>query len=80
MKVVQLTPYNPDSKAIAERRNGWFETSFMPRRDYYVRLDASDYSVDPAVIDRFVDITPDLDRVGVPLDGRIVADHARVWA
>lgn len=141
-KVVQLKPYDPESKGIVERRNGWFETSFLPGRtftspadfnaqlqgwlenanaklvrtikarpvdlighdrarmlplppiplqlgwrervrlgrDYYVRLDASDYSVDPAAIGRIVDITADLDRVRVRLDGRVVADHARVWA
>ena len=49
-------------------------------RDYYVRLDASDYSVDPAVIGRLVDVTADLDRVRVRADGHVVADHARVWA
>ena len=27
-----------------------------------------------------VDVTADLDRVRVRLDGRLVADHARVWA
>ena len=27
-----------------------------------------------------VDVTADLERVRVRLDGRIVADHARVWA
>lgn len=141
-KVVQQRPYDPESKGIVERRNGWFETSFMPGRtftspadfnaqltdwieranarvvrtikarpvdlidndrswmlpmppiplqlgwrertrlgrDYYVRLDATDYSVDPQAIGRLVDVTADLDRVRVRLDGRIVADHARVWA
>ena len=49
-------------------------------RDYYVRLDTNDYSVDPHAIGRMVDVTADLDRVRVRLDGRIVADHARVWA
>ncbi|NYI40351.1 IS21 family transposase [Demequina lutea] len=141
-KVVQLRPYDPESKGIVERRNGWMETSFMPGRtftspadfnaqlavwlltantkvvrtinarpvdliehdrslmlplppvplqlgwrervrlgrDYYVRLDASDYSVDPNAIGRIVDVIADLDRVKVRLAGRIVADHARVWA
>ena len=141
-QVVQLKPYDPESKGIVERRNGWLETSFMPGRtfsspadfntqladwlltanakrvrtiksrpidliehdrqrmlplppiplqlgwrerirlgrDYYVRLDASDYSVDPTAIGRMVDVVADLDRVTVRLDGRIVADHARVWA
>ena len=141
-KVVQLRPYDPESKGIVERRNGWFETSFMPGRsftspqdfndqltgwlakannrkvrtvgaapvdrlgadlaamlplppvplhlgwrnrirlgrDYYVRLDTSDYSVDPHAIGRLVDVTGDLDRVKVRLDGKVIADHARVWA
>ena len=49
-------------------------------RDYYVRLDTNDYSVDPTVIGRMVDVTADLDRVRVRADGRLVADHRRVWA
>lgn len=141
-RIVQLRPRDPESKGIVERRNGYFETSFMPGRifaspadfnaqfadwleransrmvrtlrarpsdligadraamlplpaippplgwshqvrlgrDYYVRLDASDYSVDPAVIGRLVDVTADLDRVRVRAGGHLVADHARVWA
>jgi len=49
-------------------------------RDYYVRLDASDYSVDPAVIGRPIDVTADLQRVRACADGHVVADHTRVWA
>jgi hypothetical protein len=49
-------------------------------RDYYVRVDSNDYSVDPTAIGRQVTVTADLDRVRVRLDGRLVADHARVWA
>ena len=141
-RIVQLPPNDPESKGIVERRNGYFETSFMPGRsfasptdfnaqfsdwlqranqrevrtikarpidlieadrarmlalppvpphlgwrnhvrlgrDYYVRLDANDYSVDPTAIGRLVDVAGDLDRVRVRLDGRVVADHARVWA
>jgi hypothetical protein len=140
--IVQLRPRDPESKGIVERRNGYFETSFMPGRsfaspadfnaqftdwlgransrvvrtlrarpadlidadraamlplpvippplgwwhqvrlgrDYYVRLDASDYSLDPAVIGRLVEVTADLDRVRARTDGHLVADHARVWA
>ena len=114
-----------------ERRNGWFETSFMPGRsfaspadfnaqfsdwltranarvvrtikaapvdlvdadraamlplppiplhlgwrnkirlgrDYYVRLDTNDYSVDPTVIGRMVDVAADLERVRVRARG-----------
>jgi hypothetical protein len=140
--LVRLPPRDPESKGVVERRNGFFETSFMPGRDftspadfntqfcewltranarvvrtikarpvdlleadkaamlslppvapptgwtnrvrlgrdYYVRIDASDYSVDPAVIGRLVDVTADLERVQVRLEGRMVAEHARVWA
>ncbi len=141
-KLVLLPPRDPESKGIVERRNGWFETSFMPGRtfaspadfntqftdwltranarvvrtikaapmdlvdtdraamlalppiplhlgwrnkirlgrDYYVRLDTNDYSVDPTVIGRMVDVAADLERVRVRADGRIVAEHCRVWA
>jgi hypothetical protein len=144
-KLVLLPPRDPESKGIVERRNGWFETSFMPGRtftspgdfntqfsdwlvkantrvvrtlgaspgdrlqadlaamlllppiplhlgwrnrirlgrDYYVRLDTNDYSVDPTVIGQLVDVTADLERVKVRVsgpNGRIVADHPRVWA
>jgi hypothetical protein len=141
-KLVLLPPRDPESKGVVERRNGWFETSFMPARtfaspadfstqfaewletanartvrtikasplerleldraamralppvplhlgwrnrirlgrDYYVRLDTNDYSVEPSAIGRLVDVTADLDRVRVRLDGRLLADHQRVWA
>ena len=141
-RLVLLPPRDPESKGVVERRNGWFETSFMPARtftspadfteqfaswlelanartvrtikaapverleldraamaplppvplhlgwrnrvrlgrDYYVRLDTNDYSVDPSVIGRLVDVTADLDRVRVRADGRLVASHQRVWA
>ncbi len=141
-RIVLLPPRDPESKGVVERRNGWFETSFMPGRDfasphdfnaqftdwlavgnarvvrtikarpvdlleadragmlglppvplhlgwhhrirlgrdYYVRLDSSDYSVDPHAIGRFVDIHADLDWVRVRCGGRLVADHGRVWA
>lgn len=140
--LVRLKPYDPESKGIVERRNGFFETSFMPGRsfaspadfdaqftdwlakansrvvrtikarpvdlldadraamlplppvapavgwvnrvrlgrDYYVRVDSNDYSVDPNVIGRFVDVHADLARVEVRHDGRLVAAHDRVWA
>jgi hypothetical protein len=141
-KLVLLPPNDPESKGLVERRNGWFETSFMPGRsfsspadfdnqftdwltransrtvrtikaapvdlieadraamlplppiplhlgwrnrvrlgrDYYVRIDTSDYSVDPTAIGRIVEVSADLDRVKVRLEGRMVADHARAWA
>jgi len=141
-KLVLLPPKDPESKGLVERRNGWFETSFMPGRtftspvdfnthltdwlmranarvvrtikaapvelidadraamlalppiplrlgwrnkirlgrDYYVRLDTNDYSVDPTVIGRMVDVAADLERVRVRAEGRVVAEHPRVWA
>ena len=141
-KLVLLPPRDPESEGIVERRNGWFETSFMPGRsftspadfneqftdwlalanrrivrtlgaspverlatdlaamlplppiplhlgwrnrirlgrDYYVRIDTNDYSVDPRAIGRVVDVSADLVRVRVRLEGRIIADHPRLWA
>jgi transposase len=58
---------------------GWHRTARLPR-DHYVRLDGNDYSVDPAVIGRRIQITADLSRVRVTCDGRVVADHERCWA
>lgn len=49
-------------------------------RDYYVRLDTVDYSVDPRAIGRFVDVTASLDTVAVTCDGQPVARHTRSWA
>jgi transposase len=141
-KLVLLPPRDPESKGIVERRNGWFETSFMPGRsfsspqdfnsqfadwlttanervvrttkaapldllgadraamlplppmvlhlgwrnrvrlgrDYYVRVDTNDYSVDPHHIGRIVDVAADLERVRVRMDGRLIAEHERLWA
>ncbi len=45
-----------------------------------MRLDSNDYSVHPAVIGRRVEVIADLHRVRVLCDGRLVADHERVWA
>ena len=58
---------------------GWHRTARLPR-DHYVRLDGNDYSVDPAVIGRRVEVTADLHRVQVTCEGRVVADHGRCWA
>ncbi len=141
-RLVLLPPKDPESKGVVERRNGWFETSFMPGRsftgpadfngqftdwltkantrvvrtinavpadlleadraamlplppvplhlgwrnrirlgrDYYVRLDTNDYSIDPHLIGRVVDVAADLHRVRVRHEGRVVTEHDRVWA
>lgn len=130
--LVRLPPRDPESKGIVERRNQFFETSFMPGRDfaspsdfnaqfaewltranarvvrtikacpadlidadragmlplppvapavgwhnrvrlgrdYYVRVGASDYSVDPAMIGRLVDVHAGLESVQVRAEGR----------
>jgi len=141
-KVGLLPPRDPESKGLVERRNRFFETSFMPGRhfespvdfnaqftdwlvtahartvrtlkarpldllatdtaamlplppallhlgwrnhvrlgrDYYVRVDTSDYSVDPTAIGARVDVAADLDHVRVRHGGRLVAEHPRRWA
>jgi hypothetical protein len=33
-RVHQLKPHDPESKAVVERRKGFFETSFMPSRGF----------------------------------------------
>jgi transposase len=58
---------------------GW-RTSTRLARDHYVRLDSNDYSVHPSVIGRRIEVIADLHRVRVLCDGRVVADHERVWA
>jgi transposase len=58
---------------------GW-RSSTRLARDHYIRLDSNDYSVHPGVIGRRIEVTADLDRVQVFCDGKMVADHERVWA
>lgn len=69
-----MLPLPPVAPAV-----GWVNRVRLGR-DYYVRVDSCDYSVDPAVIGAFVDVTADLNRVQVHHQGRLVASHARVWA
>jgi hypothetical protein len=58
---------------------GW-RFSARLARDHYIRLDANDYSVHPAVIGRRIEVIAGLDRVRVLCDGKPVADHERAWA
>jgi transposase len=58
---------------------GW-RSSQRLARDHYVRLDSNDYSVHPSAIGRRIEVTADLHRIRVMCDGRLVADHDRVWA
>jgi len=41
-KIVLLKPYDPESKGIVERRNRYFETSFMPGRQFVSPADFND--------------------------------------
>jgi hypothetical protein len=49
-------------------------------RDYSVRVDTVDYSVDPRSIGRFVEVTASADVGTVSGDGRVVARHGRSGA
>lgn len=135
-------PRDPEAKGITERNNGYFETSFLPGRefsgpedfntqfvdwmakanarhsrrigcaptvrwstdrdamlalpptsptigwtnrvrlprDYYVRIASNDYSVDPAVVGRFVEVIADLTHVTITCAGVVVGRHQRCWA
>ncbi|UUZ44321.1 IS21 family transposase [Janibacter limosus] len=46
-------------------------------RDYYVRVASNDYSVDPGVIGRFVDVRADLSTVTICCAGQVVGAHQR---
>jgi transposase len=58
---------------------GWRQSSRLAR-DHYIRLDSNDYSVHPSVIGRRIEVAADLQRVRVHCDGRLVAEHERIWA
>ena len=58
---------------------GW-RASTRLARDHYVRIDSNDYSIHPAVIGRRIELIVDLHRVRALCDGRVVANHDRVWA
>ena len=58
---------------------GWRSSLRLPR-DHYVRFDSNDYSVHPAVIGRRIEVVADLHRVRALCEGKLVADHERIWA
>lgn len=66
-----LPPIAPATGTVSRVRLG---------RDYYVRAAGNDYSVDPGVIGRFVDVHAGLESVVVTCAGAVVGDHARSWA
>jgi transposase len=45
-RLVLLPPKDPESKGLVERRNGWFETSFMPGRTFASPGDFNDQFTD----------------------------------
>ena len=49
-------------------------------RDYYVRIDSIDYSVDPRAIGRFVDVHATESQVIMTCNGDPVGPHVRCWA
>ena len=69
-----MLPLPPVAPAV-----GW-RASTRLARDHYVRVDSNDYSIHPAVIGRRIELVVDLDRVRAFCEGRLVADHQRVWA
>jgi transposase len=72
--VAAMVPLPPVAPVI-----GWRSEVRLPR-DHYVRVDANDYSVDPAAVGRKVVVTADLQHITVSLAGRVVASHERCWA
>ena len=63
---------------LRESTLGWHHRIRQPR-DHNVRVDTCDYSVDPAVIGRMVEVRADLERVTVTCEGGLVACHDRSW-
>lgn len=49
-------------------------------RDYYVRIAGNDYSVDPRVIGRLVDVHASLELVTITCAGIVVGSHRRCWS
>jgi Mu transposase-like protein len=69
-----MSPLPPMPPAVG------FATRVRLPRDYYLRVLGNDYSVDPTVIGRMVDLHADLDTVNARCDGALVASHRRSWA
>ena len=58
---------------------GWRHSLRLPR-DHYIRLDSNDYSVHPGMIGRRIEVVAGLHRIRAFCDGRVAADHERIWA
>lgn len=66
-----VLPPHPPSTGLNERVR-------LPR-DYYIRVDGNDYSVDPRMIGRLIDVTTTLTTVQARSQGMLVAQHQRCW-
>lgn len=49
-------------------------------RDYYLRIDSNDYSIDPRYFGRFIDAVASEREVVFRHDGRVIGRHVRCWA
>jgi transposase len=79
-----VTRWAPDRDAMlalppAPPAIGWTNRIRLPR-DYYVRIASNDYSVDPTVVGRFVEVVADLTHVTITCAGTAVGHHRRCWA
>jgi transposase len=89
-RLLRRTGQQPDVRVIDDRAGMGVLPPLAPAvgthhrvrlgRDYYVRIAGNDYSVDPSVIGRFVDVHAGLQEVAVSCAGRSVAAHRRCWA
>ena len=70
-KMRELPPMAPEVMFRNSVRLPW---------DYYVRAFSNDYSVDPTMIGRLVEVTASLDTAAVYDDGVLLAEHRRRWA
>ena len=63
---------------MPQQPRGWGQIKTAQRGQ--MDLSFSDYSVDPTMIGRMVDVTADLQRVTIRWQGTLVGDHPRCWA
>jgi hypothetical protein len=46
----------------------------------FIRFDSNDYSIPPALIGRTLELVVDLSTIRVLCDGKLAAEHRRLWA
>jgi len=67
-----------DGRAAAGGTDGRLTGRIRLSRDYYVRIDGNDYSVNPRAIGRFVDWIATPAQVAITCAEQIVATHERI--